>query len=48
MPDNTQHEINEFTIDNICVDEDIPGNARKGWVIIGINIALLSSMFLFF
>jgi len=48
MSKNARSEINEFTIDDICVDEDIFGAARKGWVIIGINIGLLSTMFLFF
>lgn len=48
MSSNTKTEINEFTIDDICVDEDVFGAARKGWVIIGINLGLLSTMFLFF
>ena len=47
-PSNAQGEINEFNIDDICVDEDVFGAARKGWAIIGINIGLLSTMFLFF
>ena len=48
MLNNANAEINEFNIDDINVDENVFSTARKGWIIIGINIGLLSTMFLFF
>lgn len=42
------NKINELNIDDIIVDENVFQNARKGWIIIGLNIGLLSSIFLFF
>ncbi|MCK5166189.1 MAG: hypothetical protein KAQ66_02690 [Rhodospirillaceae bacterium] len=41
-------KIDEFNIDDISVDENVFSTARKGWIVIGVNIGLLSMMFLFF
>lgn len=45
---STNSKIDEFNIDNMNVDENIFSAARKGWIIIGLNIGMLSMMFLFF
>lgn len=48
MFNSPNSKIDEFNIDDMRLDENVPTTARKGWIIIGVNIGLLSMMFLFF
>ena len=48
MFNSTNAKIDEFNIDNMSVDENVFRTARRGWIVIGLNIGMLSMMFLFF